>query len=552
MRISRIAALLLVTGVAVAPRGADAATTVSVRDFGAAGDGAVDDTRAIQRAIDAVGDAGVVLFSPGTYHVTQLRVGSRIALVGAAPGAVTLRKTAPAGRNFSGIVTSAAVAEGVTDVEIRNLTFDRTVETDAFDEHVYLENCRRVVIENSRFVGRISRPHHAQKGVHLRGCRDARILNNVFEDIADNALALNWLDAATVAGHHVVSGNVFARTSGDPASQLIVTQSDVTIVANVFRGQAPNGLAGNWIETGTANGAAITALSITANSVRGFSSLIHDVHGLAAVGNVLDNALLNVDAVDQRSRDVAFVGNVATGGGFLRAKRVDHVLIEGNMVTDSTGDGIMVQEASQVSVLGNRVRRAQRSGVFVDGTTGAFVVAHNACYDNGQGGIADAGSGVLVQNAAEATLAGNVCHDTQGVRATQRYGLVVNATRTVTLRDNLAAGNRQGAYREVSPPTEIRRSGNSFDAARDESIARRLVAAWSPPRLAPGTQTIATLALPGAELGDPVVAGFSHDLRGLQLTAYVSARNSITVVLRNGTADTATLPPGRVKIHLLK
>ena len=254
MRISRVAVLLLVTVLASTPGSADAATTVSVRDFGAAGDGTIDDTPAIQRAIDAVGDAGVIFFPPGSYRVTQLRVGSRIALVGAAPGAVTLRNTAPAGRNFSGIVTSAAAAGGVTDVEIRNLTFDRTIETDAFDEHVYLENCRRVVIENSRFVGRISRPHHAQKGVHLRGCRDARILNNVFEDIPDNALALNWLDAAAVAGHHVVSGNVFSRTSADPASQLIVTQSDVTIVGNVFRGQAPGGPAGNWIETGTANG----------------------------------------------------------------------------------------------------------------------------------------------------------------------------------------------------------------------------------------------------------------------------------------------------------
>ena len=553
MRISRVAVLLLVTVLASTRGSADAATTVSVRDFGAAGGGTIDDTPAIQRAIDAVGDAGVIFFPPGSYRVTQLRVGSRIALVGAAPGAVTLRNTAPAGRNFSGIVTSAAAAGGVTDVEIRNLTFDRTIETDAFDEHVYLENCRRVVIENSRFVGRISRPQHAQKGVHLRGCRDARILNNVFEDIPDNALALNWLDAATVAGHHVVSGNVFSRTSGDPASQLIVTQSDVTIVANVFRGQAPGGPAGNWIETGTANGSAIAGLSVTANSVRGFRSLIHDVNGLVAVGNVLHNALLNVDAVEGRSRDVAFVGNVAIGGGFLRAKRADHVLVEGNVVTDSTGDGIMVQEASHVSILGNRVRRAQRSGVFVDATTGAVVVADNACYDNGQGGVADAGFGVLVQNVADATLAGNVCHDTQGGRATQRYGLVVNAARTVTLRGNHAAGNRQGAYREMSAPAEVRRSGNSFDGTRDESTAaRRLVAAWSPPRLAPGAQTMAILALPGAELGDPVVAGFSHDLQGLQLTAYVSAKNSVTVVLRNGTEDTATLPPGRMKIHLLK
>src|SRR5262249_39618409 len=162
------------------------------------------------------GDAGIVFFPPGTYRLTQVRVGSQIALVGAAAGAVTLRNSELTGRNFSGIVTSVPSADGVTDVEIRNLTFERTVETDAFDEHVYLENCRRVVIERSRFVGHIGGGHHAQKAVHLRGCRYARIVDNVFEDIPDNALALNWLDAATVSGHHVVSGNVFVRTSTDP------------------------------------------------------------------------------------------------------------------------------------------------------------------------------------------------------------------------------------------------------------------------------------------------------------------------------------------------
>src|SRR5262245_34110662 len=264
------------------------ATTVSVRDVGALGDGVADDTTAIQRAIFAVGDGGVVFFPPGIYRVTRLFVGSRIVLLGTAPGVVTLRNTESSGRNFSGMVATATAPGPITDVEIRNLTFERTVETAAFDEHVYLENCQRVVIENSRFVGRITRAPHAQKAVHLRGCRHARILNNVFEDIPDNALALNWLDALSVSGHHVVSGNVFVRTANGPGAQIVVTQSNVTIVANVFDGQAPS-WAGNWIETGAAGGAAITALALTANSVRGFASLIHDLHGLAAVGNVLDH-----------------------------------------------------------------------------------------------------------------------------------------------------------------------------------------------------------------------------------------------------------------------
>ena len=98
MPISRVAALLLVTG---ARAGATSAPTPRRRcpcaiSVPPATD-AIDDTPAIQRAIDAVGEAGVVFFPPGTYRVTQLRVGSRIALVGAAPGAVTLRNTAARG-----------------------------------------------------------------------------------------------------------------------------------------------------------------------------------------------------------------------------------------------------------------------------------------------------------------------------------------------------------------------------------------------------------------------------------------------------------------------
>jgi len=527
------------------------ATTISVRDAGAFGDGVTDDTAAIQRGILAAGDGGVVFFPPGIYRVTQLFVGSRIVLLGAASGVVTLRNTEASGRNFSGMVASATSPAPITDVEIRNLTFERTVETAAFDEHVYLENCQRVVIENSRFVGRITRASHAQKGVHLRGCRHARILNNVFEDIPDNALALNWLDALSVSGHHVVSGNVFVRTASGPGAQIVVTQSNVTIVANVFDGQAP-GWAGHWVETGAAGGTAITALALTANSVRGFASLIHDLNGLAAVGNVLDRSALNVDAVQGRSADVAYVGNVAMGG-FLRAKHADHVLIEGNVVTGSTRDGIIVQDASNASILGNRVRRAQRSGVLVDGTTGAVVIADNACLDNGQAHLIDASFGVFVQGVLDATLAGNVCHDTQGAAATQQYGLGVNAVQSLTLRDNAAAGNRLGPYREVSLPAEIRRSGNTFDVAHEGAAAvRRLATAWSPPSLTAAAQTMVTLGMPGAELGDPVVVSFSQDLRGLQMTAYVGARNRVTVVLRNGTASAVALPAGRLVLQLLK
>jgi hypothetical protein len=49
---------------------------ISVRDFGAAGDGATDDTAAIQAAIDAGGTGCTIFFPPGTYRITStVRIG---------------------------------------------------------------------------------------------------------------------------------------------------------------------------------------------------------------------------------------------------------------------------------------------------------------------------------------------------------------------------------------------------------------------------------------------------------------------------------------------
>lgn len=44
---------------------------VSVKDFGAVGDGVTDDTAAIQLAFNAITDDGIIIFPPGTYKVTS-------------------------------------------------------------------------------------------------------------------------------------------------------------------------------------------------------------------------------------------------------------------------------------------------------------------------------------------------------------------------------------------------------------------------------------------------------------------------------------------------
>jgi len=91
------------------------ATVFNVKDpYGAIGDGVVDDTAAIQRAIDAAAaGGGVVFFPPGTYKITStLTVPSNVTLQGAGMGLTTIYMPSA---NFT---NTTAATYGATSVAI--------------------------------------------------------------------------------------------------------------------------------------------------------------------------------------------------------------------------------------------------------------------------------------------------------------------------------------------------------------------------------------------------------------------------------------------------
>lgn len=75
-------------------------------------------------------------------------------------------------------------------------------------------------------------------------------------------------------------------------------------------------------------------------------------------------------------------------------------------------------------------------------------------------------------------------------------------------------------------------------------------ATWNPASVGSGAQTSTTVSLSGAALGDEVTCSFSLDLQLMQLTGYVSASDTVTVVLRNGTGSGIDLASGTLRVSV--
>ncbi|WP_372623414.1 DUF2793 domain-containing protein [Falsiroseomonas sp.] len=84
-------------------------------------------------------------------------------------------------------------------------------------------------------------------------------------------------------------------------------------------------------------------------------------------------------------------------------------------------------------------------------------------------------------------------------------------------------------------------------------VAPRLLQAsvtYDPPSLAAGEGATTSVTVPGAALGDFARASFSLDLQGITLTAWVSAADTVSVRLQNGTAGTANLANGTLRVRV--
>ena len=304
---------------------------VSVKDFGAVGNGTTDDTAAIQAAITAAANKSVY-FPSGTYVATTLTVSSPCRLFGEG----IIKKTTAA--------SSALLTLNTNDVDIEGLEF-RGASFDAMPASVvFLDTAikvygassvspyRRFNITNVKvngFAGFAMDIRWSEDvtitGCQIRYCGYAGIL---FESIVRGVIANNrisFIDAGTGTNAYGIS------LSRDPTKTLVnsVPTEHVTVTGNVVTDVA------KW--TGI-DGHAPHNCNIVGNVVARckngiyaqYDSAVDPYPSPARYVRIADNVVIGRSTTSENNLGVASLGTDTAGVGFN-----EHIVIENNSVINA-------------------------------------------------------------------------------------------------------------------------------------------------------------------------------------------------------------------------
>ena len=408
--------------------------SVSVKDFGAVGDGVTDDTAAIQAALDVGGRILVnhgcvfvvssVLSIKSNTHLYGDGVSSAIKLAAGADAHMMQNQNYAAGSNenivIDGVVFDGNVAnqtnngtknkhgirlKNVTGFELRNSEI-KSVGTDAIN----LVNCTRPVIRHSSLwgaynsavvfenthglVGESNTVHdcgsktdatgftsagHAFIGVNV-ACNNVRLVGNYVYDMGDSCLRNERAGEGWI-----ISDNLVVNSGKDSIKIMGVVGSATKPKANVVAGNVIID-AGNCGIVANGDGTIVTN-----NSIFGTGK---NVAGTAA-GKWFDSA--GGIVVLDNSSDVVVAGNYvreayAPGISFAGGARG---AAKGNTITACGTNGIEFVDHAGCVIEGNEVfdngtlLTATYAGIRIQGTAASYShhsVRHNRCYNTGATG----------------------------------------------------------------------------------------------------------------------------------------------------------------------
>jgi parallel beta-helix repeat protein len=414
------------------------AQTVSVKDFGAVGNGIDDDTDAVQAALNYIGSigGGEVIIPAGTYMIAAntFAGGDDYGLVVSDNTTITMN----AGTIMKAITTSDGNYRIFSIVDKSNITINGGILYGDQETHptsteagfgigilgstdIYINNVTATQFKGDGIYVGYSTPTPYSQRVHITNCR-------VFTNYR-NGIALTGCIDSSISGGAVYDHLTYAGVGIDlepDASRIVqnITVANVNLFDNLFN---------VGIQRTAGNGATLEKINITSNTMREATSAqvqITNAEHVNVVGNTMSNgsnfgiyvlhsSYVNIASNESQSHTsngfvyatntsgttsfINITGNVSRSDyclvnlvgsvGFT----VDDVLIANN-ICNGASDAVLSNRAKNVSVVSNSIGNSSDRAVYCTANTVSPVIKSNYIVAAGGIGIEVSSNNASIEN----------------------------------------------------------------------------------------------------------------------------------------------------------
>jgi len=435
--------------------------TVSVKDFGAVGDGVTDDTAAIQAALDT--NKGVVDVPDGTYYVgsSTLVLNPNQTIRGAGLlSKFTIDSSArtptqsviecASGCGVIGLVidgdrsnaiqqfASVSVINGVTDIVLKNLTLQNhgTGVNIGYSDNTKITNCT--------FSGTLNKNHIVTQGSVGGNASNIVVLGNRFDTTVEEAIDVN-----AKTNSMLISSNTFFNNHTGPdldGTEVIDIGSDsdcsdIVITGNTFDGSnSPDAFV--WIKQGSSyvtvsnNVMKNTKLTSLVGAVRisNSTSIVVSENSLKSAGSLVS---VSEDSYLTASGDIAVTSNVCSDLRYIGVRLdnctgvTSNVVISANTLesSSSSSQGIYIIEGDCISIGDNIVSGFTGDGISLGSLAVNAIVTGNT--------VKGANDGIKSDSASASILGNNVLNSI-------RYGVHILGVSNIITNNKITGSSDHG------------------------------------------------------------------------------------------------------------
>ena len=345
--------------------------SVSVKDFGAVGDGVADDTAAVQAAINALpAIGGSVAFSTGTYILGSSVVINKnnVSLVGQGSGSIIKKSTADTILIHVG--TTAGVTQGnrIKNFSCAGMHFDGGDIADTSNNWpaLYLQYADGANISGNTFTNcghsiRVGRGDLAWPISDARS-RYCKVTNNYISNARNFGVEMFGTDGCLVSDNIIVGG---ASSAAIPCTAIRIVESTKTMVCD-------NIVTDNGRGIGFSSVNAQTGIVIRGNTIQGTTS-----GPSLAVSGPTENLVVESNTLVGTGASAAVMSIGSSGGGILQTDSIakDNTIVS----TSSTSCVVRFDYPLRLEFVGNTIRNtnATSDGLLLQNADGDTTVTGN-------------------------------------------------------------------------------------------------------------------------------------------------------------------------------